>query len=52
MTSLGTMVGNGREYLTRAAWILLAPRSLIVLTALSVSLLGAWLCDRLDPTLG
>jgi peptide/nickel transport system permease protein len=51
MTSLGNMVGYGREYLTRAPWILLAPSGVIVLTTLSVSLLGDWLRDRLDPTL-
>jgi peptide/nickel transport system permease protein len=52
MTSLGNMVGYGREYLTRAPWILLAPSLTVVLTTLSVSLLGDWLRDRLDPTLG
>jgi len=51
MTSLGNMVGYGREYLTRAPWILLAPSTTIVITTLSVSLLGDWLRDRLDPTL-
>lgn len=51
MTSLGTMVGYGREYLTRAPWILLAPSAVIVLTTLCVSILGDWLRDRLDPTL-
>jgi peptide/nickel transport system permease protein len=51
MTSLGNMVGYGREYLTRAPWILLAPSSVIVLTTLCVSLVGDWLRDRLDPTL-
>jgi len=51
MTSLGNMVGYGREYLTRAPWILLAPSVTIVLTTMSVSLLGDWLRDRLDPTL-
>jgi len=51
MTSLGNMVGYGREYLTRAPWILLTPSVTIVLTTLSVSLLGDWLRDRLDPTL-
>jgi peptide/nickel transport system permease protein len=51
MTSLGNMVGYGREYLTRAPWILLAPSTAIVLTTLSVSLVGDWLRDRLDPTL-
>jgi peptide/nickel transport system permease protein len=50
-TSLGSMVGYGREYLTRAPWILLAPAFTIVLTTLSVSLIGDWLRDRLDPTL-
>ncbi|MDJ0388046.1 ABC transporter permease [Roseomonas sp. E05] len=50
-TSLGNMVGYGREYLTRAPWILLTPSVVIVLTTLSVSLLGDWLRDRLDPTL-
>lgn len=50
-TSLGNMVGYGREYLTRAPWILLAPAVVIVLTTLSVSLIGDWLRDRLDPTL-
>lgn len=48
MTSLGNMVGFGREYMTRAPWILFAPAVLIVLTTLAVSLLGDWLRDRLD----
>jgi peptide/nickel transport system permease protein len=51
MTSLGSMVGYGREYITRAPWILLAPSVIVVLTTLSVSMLGDWLRDRLDPTL-
>ena len=50
-SSLGNMVGYGREYLTRAPWILLSPSLVIVVTTLSVSLLGDWLRDRLDPTL-
>lgn len=51
MTSLGNMVGYGREYITRAPWIMLAPSAIIVLTTLAVSILGDWLRDRLDPTL-
>lgn len=51
MTSLGNMVGYGREYLTRAPWIMLAPAGTIVLTTLAVSLVGDWLRDRFDPTL-
>jgi peptide/nickel transport system permease protein len=50
-TSLGNMVGFGREYLTRASWIMLAPSLVIVMTTLSISLLGDWLRDRLDPTI-
>ncbi|SFD16414.1 peptide/nickel transport system permease protein [Devosia psychrophila] len=50
-TSLGNMVGFGREYLTGAPWIMLAPAFVITVTALSISLLGDWLRDKLDPTL-
>lgn len=51
LTSLGNMVGYGRDYMGTAPWILLAPAVVIVLTALSISMLGDWLRDRLDPTL-
>ena len=50
-TSLGNMVGYGREYLTRAPWILLAPAFTIILTTLAISIVGDWLRDRMDPTL-
>jgi peptide/nickel transport system permease protein len=45
------MVGFGREYLTRAPWIMLAPAFVIMMTTLSISLVGDWLRDELDPTL-
>jgi peptide/nickel transport system permease protein len=51
LSSLGNMVGYGREYITRASWILLFPSAVIVLTTLSISIVGDWLRDRLDPTL-
>ena len=51
VTSLGNMVGYGREYITRAPWIMLAPAVTIVLTTLAVSILGDFLRDKLDPTL-
>ncbi len=51
MTSLGTMIGYGREYLERAPWVLLCPCGVVVLTTFGVSVLGDWLRDRLDPTL-
>ncbi|MQW44726.1 ABC transporter permease subunit [Sinorhizobium meliloti] len=52
MTSLGNMVGFGREYMTRAPWIALTPALIIVLTSLAISILGDWLRDKLDKTLG
>ena len=48
---IGNMVGYGREYLTRAPWIMLAPAATIVVTTPAVSVIGDWLRDRLDPTL-
>jgi peptide/nickel transport system permease protein len=51
LSSLGNMVGYGREYLTRASWIMLCPSAVIVLSTLSISIVGDWLRDRLDPTL-
>ncbi|MEI8145316.1 MAG: ABC transporter permease [Alphaproteobacteria bacterium] len=51
LTSLGNMVGYGREYIQTAPWILLAPAIVITLTTLAVSILGDWLRDRFDPTL-
>lgn len=51
LTSLGNMVGYGRDYLQTAPWIMLAPAFVIVLTTLSMSIVGDWLRDRLDPTL-
>ena len=50
-TSLGTMLGDGRNYLLTAWWIAVVPGVIISLAALSMSLLGDWLRDRLDPTL-
>lgn len=51
MTSLGNMVGYGRDYIQSASWIMLAPSAAIVLTTLSISILGDWLRDLFDPTL-
>ena len=51
MTSLGNMVGYGREYLTRAPWIMLCPAATIVLTTLAISVIGDWLRDRLESDL-
>lgn len=50
-SSLGNMIGFGREYLTRAPWIMLAPAFVIMMTTLAISLVGDWLRDKLDPTI-
>lgn len=51
MTSLGNMVGFGRDYLLTAWWIATFPTLTIFLGTLSISLLGDWIRDLLDPTL-
>ena len=50
MASLGNMVGYGREYLQSAPWLLLCPSVVIVMTTFSISAVGDWLRDRLDPS--
>jgi peptide/nickel transport system permease protein len=50
-TSLGQMLGSGRNYLLQAWWIAIFPGLTIFFTTLSMSLVGDWLRDRLDPTL-
>lgn len=51
LTSLGQLLGEGRDSLSRAWWLSVLPGTLIFVTTLSVSLLGDALRDRLDPTL-
>jgi peptide/nickel transport system permease protein len=51
MTSLGNMVGLGRDHLLSAWWVAVVPAGIILATTLSFSVLGDWLRDRLDPTL-
>ncbi|CAN5501051.1 ABC transporter permease [soil metagenome] len=49
--SWGSMIGEGREYLNTAWWIAVVPGVAIVLTTMTISLIGDWLLDVLDPTL-
>lgn len=51
MTSLGQMLGDGRDYLINAWWLAVIPGVAIFLTTLSMSILGDWLRARLDPSL-
>ncbi len=50
-TSLGLMLGEGRNYLATAWWTGIPAGIVIFLTTLSISLVGDWLRDMLDPTL-
>lgn len=47
----GAMLANGREYITDAWWLVVVPGVAIMLTVLSINVLGDWLRDRLDPRL-
>jgi len=51
LTSLGQILGVGRDYLILAPWIAVLPGMVIFFLALSISIVGDWLRDRLDPTL-
>ena len=45
----GAMLSEGREVMLDAPWVVLAPGLAIVITALSVNLLGDGIRDALDP---
>lgn len=47
----GLMVSDGRDVIVSAWWISFFPGLAIMLTVLSLNLLGDWLRDRLDPKL-
>jgi len=47
--SWGSMIAEGRDYITRAWWVSLFPGLAIALTVLAFNLVGDWLRDTLDP---
>ncbi|MFC1937878.1 ABC transporter permease [Chloroflexota bacterium] len=49
--SWGVMISEGRDWLEDAWWICLFPGISILLTVLSINMLGDWIRDRLDPKL-
>ncbi|MGF1657937.1 MAG: ABC transporter permease [Rubrimonas sp.] len=49
--TLGAMVGQGRDYMPGAPWVVAAPALLILLTTLTVQLVGDALRDRADVRL-
>ncbi len=49
--SLGRMVGDGRNYMMSAWWLVISPAAFIVLITLCVQLIGDWLRDVFDARL-
>ena len=47
----GLMVADGRDLIVRAWWVAFFPGMAILMTVLSMNLLGDWLRDKLDPKL-
>jgi ABC-type dipeptide/oligopeptide/nickel transport system permease subunit len=51
LPSWGSMISEGRQYMTTEPWVCLAPGLAIILTVLGFNLLGDGLRDALDPRL-
>ncbi len=49
--TLGSMVGQGRDYMATAPWVIAAPAILIMLVSLVTMLIGDWLRDHFDVRL-
>lgn len=49
LTSLGNLLGYGRDYIFTAWWVPVMPGMVIFLTTLSVAIIADWLRDVLDP---
>lgn len=47
----GVMVADGRDHIASAWWIAVMPGIAIMMTVLSMNMMGDWLRDRLDPKL-
>ena len=45
----GVMISEGREYITTSWWVSAIPGLAILITVMSVNLVGDWLRDALDP---
>lgn len=47
----GNMLADGRAYVSTAWWLAMIPGIAIMITVLSINLIGDWIRDALDPTL-
>lgn len=50
-TSLGVMVSEGRDFMLTHWWLVIAPSVVMVFIIFSISIIGDWLRDYLDPKL-
>ncbi|MFB9756234.1 ABC transporter permease [Paenibacillus hodogayensis] len=48
----GGMLSDGRQYLASSWWVSTFPGLAITITVLSITFLGDWLRDKLDPRMG
>lgn len=48
-SSWGLMIGEGRQYITSAWWIVVFPGLIIALTVLCLNLVGNWIREEFDP---
>lgn len=48
-TSWGLMIGDGKQYITSAWWIVLFPGLMIGITVLCLNLIGNWIREEFDP---
>jgi len=51
LTSLGQMLGEGRDYLVTAWWLAVVPGMTIFFVTFAMSIVGDWLRTRFDPSL-
>jgi peptide/nickel transport system permease protein len=49
--SWGVVVADGRGLIEQAWWVSILPGIAILVTVLSLNILGDWVRDRLDPKL-
>lgn len=49
LTSLGSMLSDGKDQMTTAPWLLMAPSATMLITLLALNFLGDGLRDALDP---
>lgn len=49
-TSLGVLMGQGRNHIYNAAWMALVPGAVILVATLSMSLIGDWLRDQVEES--